>query len=278
MAEKGLSINNFYLLKKVFNDNGWEIVQDKTYSRFSRHVDLLRNLDADEQCLMLELTKRFKYFDISCYKELLYKALEKILMTFTKEKFYVFPAMVRKDAGKIKSATTVYYQFRGDTLGEHVDLKSSKFHCFEDEKDFSQKKTLKKNEKILIVDDFIGSGETMVEVALDIMDQYSFINQNDIVFLSLVAHEKGIKYLNYYGCVDVFYALEINRGISDYYEGEQRQLNTETMQQIEAKIKGLKDKFKFGYEQCEALLHMERIPNNTFPIYWCWKGVSPYKR
>ena len=278
MAADKLKFDNLYSLGKVFQGNGWDIIQDRPNSRFSKYARLLEHLEVNEQKLILELTKRFKYFDISSYKELLCKALEKILMTFTKEKFYVFPAMVRKDAGKIKSATTVYYQFRGDTLGEHVDLKSSKFHCFEDEKDFSQKKTLKKNEKILIVDDFIGSGETMVEVALDIMDQYSFINQKDIVFLSLVAHEKGIKYLNYYGCVDVFYALKINRGISDYYEGEQRQLNTETMQQIEAKIKGLKDKFKFGYEQCEALLHMERIPNNTFPIYWCWKGVSPYKR
>jgi len=50
------------------------------------------------------------------------------------------------------------------------------------------------------------------------------------------------------------------------------------MQSIERRIKGLEEKFKFGYEGSEALVSMIRCPNNTFPIYWYIEGVSPYER
>ena len=48
------------------------------------------------------------------------------------------------------------------------------------------------------------------------------------------------------------------------------------MRSIEEIIK-VNDQNIFGYGQSEALVCMERCPNNTFPIYWLPKK-APYAR
>ena len=66
------------------------------------------------------------------------------------------------------------------------------------------------------------------------------------------------------------------RGISDYYSGQMLAEKTELMNSIEKTIK-VKAKFHFGYGNSEALVCMERCPNNTFPIYWLPKKAA-YER
>ena len=51
-----------------------------------------------------------------------------------------------------------------------------------------------------------------------------------------------------------------------------------TMQNIERRLDELIDEFKFGYKGSEALVCLERCPNNTFPIYWLTKNIAPYER
>ena len=34
------------------------------------------------------------------------------------------------------------------------------------------------------------------------------------------------------------------------------------------KANDFKEKYHFGYAQSEALVKLERTPNNTFPVYW----------
>lgn len=76
----------------------------------------------------------------------------------------------------------------------------------------------------------------------------------------------------------VYASIICKRGISDYYRGEELVNAKDTMEAIEQRLKKLKPEFHFGYGQSEALVCMERCPNNTFPIYWYTKHDAPYER
>jgi hypothetical protein len=42
------------------------------------------------------------------------------------------------------------------------------------------------------------------------------------------------------------------------------------MSEIEEML-AISSKFKFGYKKSEALISLDRTPNNTFPLFWCKK-------
>ena len=50
------------------------------------------------------------------------------------------------------------------------------------------------------------------------------------------------------------------------------------MNHFKEKAMKTKSEFHFGYGESEALVCMERCPNNTFPIYWATKKLAPYER
>lgn len=100
---------------------------------------------------------------------------------------------------------------------------------------------------------------------------------NNIIVLSLVAHMQGLSYLSKID-VSIYYGIVIHKGISDNFTGDTKDTYITLMKQIEDRIPKITEDNRFGYKQCEALLHMYRIPNNTFPIYWLHRNISPYKR
>lgn len=101
------------------------------------------------------------------------------------------------------------------------------------------------------------------------------LDYKDIVIVCIVAMQAGIEFFAQKG-VRTYYANVEKRGITDYYQGNSLAYATKVMSDIETKMI-VKNKFRFGYNRSEALVCMERCPNNTFPIYWFSKK-SPYAR
>lgn len=87
----------------------------------------------------------------------------------------------------------------------------------------------------------------------------------------------GIEFLSKLG-IKVYATHKVRKGISDNYIGESLAKALEQMSEIENRLKKLKSEFRFGYGKSEALVCMERCPNNTFPIYWYTKNDAPYER
>ena len=240
---------------------------------------MLESMSEDEQNMMLELTDNFLHIKLREYFDILVDIVRKVIIENpSTTQYYVLPALTKEDVGKVaKSSIHLLYMFTGEELENSIDDSNVHFQIVKDN-DKLLAKGIRDNEKILIVDDFIGSGKTIEESfeVHNIKDEGLKIE--DVIVLSLVAHKKGVSYLKDIGVPQIFYNKLINRGISDNYIGEKKSEYVRLMNQIESRIPKLDEENRFGYCQCEALLHMHRIPNNTFPIYWLHNNISPYKR
>lgn len=275
-----LPIDKLLSLKNVFLKQQWEIDEGRANSRFTKYINLLNNLQNDEQGLILELSERFTVIEQNNYLNEIITAINNLITAFPEVKqYYVLPVLAREDIGttEVKSSHTISYLFKGDQIETKIDIEGRNFRVVKDINNFKSRTTaFKTHEKILFVDDFIGSGETAKE-AVEILDGMD-VKTSEIAFLSIVAHKTGVERLEK-DSYKVFFSRLATRGISDFYlEETERILKTEQMARIEDRIPKIEDKYRFGYNQCEALVCMQRMPNNTFPIYWLHKGVSPYKR
>lgn len=272
-----LPLDKLHHLTRVFNEQEWKI-EDHSDSCFNKYAKLLGTLENEEQTLVLELTNRFLHIEQPSYISHLVDAVNIMLENMPDVTIcHILPALAKSDVGKTgKSSQMIQYLFKGDELRGRIEFDEVNFNIVMDINKFkSKKKILLDNELILFVDDFIGSGETALE-ALDILEDTPFPKEK-ICFLSIVIHRMGKNIIEDAG-YKVFYAKEIHKGISDHYIDEELKQKSSVMQKIEKRIPKLNKNFMFGYRQCEALVCMHRIPNNTFPIYWLHEGVSPYKR
>lgn len=73
--------------------------------------------------------------------------------------------------------------------------------------------------------------------------------------------------------LQVFANIVMDRAISDRKDGN-RETYQAVMESIEDYIR-VKEEYRMGYAQSEALVRMFRTPNNTFPIYWLKNNKNP---
>lgn len=276
-----LSISKLDVLGEIFEQKKWPINQDNGISRFNKYVKMLESMSDQEQDMMLDLTKRFIHIEYEDYFAILLDVVGKVINDNPLiNQYYVLPALSKQDEAERrfdKSSINLLYLFKGDRLEEALGTDKIHFQVVKNKTKLLDKK-IRTNEKILIVDDFIGSGETIRES----LDLYNINNDNgpdinNVIVLSLVAHMQGLAYLSKIG-VSIYYEIVINKGISDNFTGDTKNMYITLMKQIEDRIPKITEDNRFGYKQCEALLHMYRIPNNTFPIYWLHRNISPYRR
>lgn len=139
--------------------------------------------------------------------------------------------------------------------------------------------SLKSDQNIVIVDDFIGTGNTMKRKLcyLDKIILNKGLQNIKIFIISIAAME-------FARCVfdDTQYSYHsiywLKKGISDYYIGDDLVRATENMNVLESKLGEPKANIKiphFGYCRSESLFAIGsfNIPNNVFPIFW-WSALK----
>lgn len=129
--------------------------------------------------------------------------------------------------------------------------------------------------KIVLVDEFIGTGHTLHRRINDVkgmLKEYS----PDIYVCFVAGMEEGLQKIESEG-TRIFCTLPLKKGISDFYASTELQLAIERMSNIEKKLSPSSGKLKFddysfGYGKSESLFARSaegaNIPNNTFPIFW----------
>jgi hypothetical protein len=117
---------------------------------------------------------------------------------------------------------------------------------------------------VILVDDFIGSGETIIG-CLNYLDTLG-IEIDHIIIMTLVIQNTGFQKLQDIG-VRTLYSEFRERGINDSYSEPIKGKLIAAMNAIENFLK-IDQKNRFGYNQTEALVKMIRVPNNTFPVFW----------
>ena len=285
MGKNTKQLSAQYLIKvaQLFEKKNWEIENSEEMgnSLFDRYCQRLLEVGENaKRELMLELTERYLWISDEDYVEHLIQVLVK-LVTENKEisedsKIYVMPLIAPDDMGKTKSSVMLSYLFNSVRLRHNKKLSKYKFQL---ENNIDQVVGYLKQDNcfLILADDFIGTGET-AEKCIVYMQEKS-VPIEKIIILSLVAQEKGLEYLKKYSVYLVANIIQ-QRGISDYYEGEQLKGKISLMLDIEKKM-SIKKKYRLGYNGSEALVTMCRTPNNTFPLFWDETGnmkIAPFPR
>ena len=257
--------------KSIFVKMGWEYEGQQKFERFCETLALLTE---EQMELYIELTQKFLvYEDVSSYRVGIINVFSKLKMDDL-TKIYVYPLLAEEDFKKNKSSKFLHYQFRDSRfeLPDNVDNKL----VFLERPGEGLPKDINSNEKLLIVlvDDFIGTGETALGAVNYLCDKKG-INKNKIVVLSLVAQQKGIDAIEAAGVV-VHSHIVRNKGITDNYVDGIRSKYITIMEKIE-KLLNVEEAYQFGYGRSEALVKVTRTPNNTFPVYWLVSSNPPFK-
>lgn len=268
---KALSPQLIDKAKSIFLENGWLFENQPKFERFCETLAILTN---EQRELYFELTRRFLvYEDISSYRNGILNVFSKVE---TKDflKIYIYPLLSEEDLNKNKSSNFVHYQFRDARfeLPNDVDNKL----VFLDRPGEGLPKDVNSNEnlKIILVDDFIGTGETALG-AVKYLCEKKNVSKNKITILSLVAQQKGIDAIEAED-IAVYSNMVRNKGISDNYTEETKSKYLIIMEKVE-KLINVSEGYRFGYGRSEALVKVVRTPNNTFPIYWMVNRNPPFK-
>lgn len=270
-----LSITRLEELRALFAYKEWPVVEEIELSKFERFYKTLALLDDNEQSFLIDLSYRFDHIPIGSYMQYMKEPLKKLRIDQGGNNLLFVTCTPKEDVGAVKSSAAVLYQLKGTTIKQFVDFHP--FFVVDNITKLSQC-SIHKNTTIILVDDFVGTGETAV-AAVDYIHELipSLTDNKQIILFCIVALSRGIKRLQDIG-IKTYCAIERHRGITDELSTDKREAAIAMMQSIEKRINKLDDEFAFGYKGSEALVCLERCPNNTFPIYWLTKNVAPYER
>ena len=270
-----LSIERLEQLRTLFLKKNWPVEEDVELSVFERFYKTLSMLDDSEQDFLIDLTFKFDHIPLSNYLSFMKGPLQQLRSDAGNDKLLFVTCTPKEDVGCVKSSSTVLYQLKGTTIKQQVNLNP---YVVVDNITRVPLYKIDKETKIVLVDDFVGTGDTAVAAINYINELLPGMTDNtQIVVFCIVAQRQGIDRLNGIG-VKTYYAIERKKAISEEMKAGNRVAANSLMQGIENRIKKLKPAYRFGYKGSEALVCLERCPNNTFPVYWLTKNVAPYER
>ena len=273
MAKLSFNVSHYTRLENIFHRKGWnkDIIADKIKERYFRTLSLL---DKDEQVLFLDLTERFTRISIDSYVSELVKVLPYLCGKNKNKKLYFARCISKDDLNKTKSSNHVLYQFKGLTL---KFLITTNYEVIDDIQQIDVKCLNNGTALLVLVDDFIGTGDTAMKALGYVYECHpNLTNDSSVVFLSIASLQSGIAKIRDAG-FNIYTSNVFRKGITDYYTGIPKDEKIQKMRNIERKL-NVTRKFKLGYKKSEALICMNRCPNNTFPVYWYSKEIAPYER
>lgn len=133
------------------------------------------------------------------------------------------------------------------------------------------------NDNVILFDDFIGTGKTMIKKITYVMESYEkrSVKPNSIKIVSYAAMEFGVRNVKEKFDCEIYAPLLLKRGLTDFETKESLEKKMALMISLESKLgksfKKLKLKdHSLGYKGSETLFHIYgyNCPNNLFPIFW----------
>lgn len=263
-----VTADDLYLITKIFEKKNWMdyFGHEKVLGNY---LDMLGKLNENQKSLFLDLTSRFHWQ--TDYTKDIVDLLNKILTEFKSyENYYVIRCIKKEDQRKSKSSGVVLYEIKNpqvkSQLVKQVIVLDNMSDLTKQVKDF-------KTSLFILVDDFVGTGDTAVACMDDLKEKAKEI-EGRMVIMCVAALKQGKERLKELD-VPVITKLIQGRGIRDYYKGDSLVKNIELMNEMETIFQVRNN--HFGYKESEGLICLKRCPNNTFPIYWHGKN-SPYPR
>jgi hypothetical protein len=136
---------------------------------------------------------------------------------------------------------------------------------------------------LLLVDDFTGTGDTIIELLGDIRNSLKTkkLSNVRIYYLSIAIMNFAVKAVE--ESVDGFaFLYSLKKGISDFDNDVIRNTNIDIMKGMENGLHHSRyfPTYSFGYGRSEALFSFEgaSVPDNVFPIFWWHRDVNGQER
>ncbi|MBL5904618.1 hypothetical protein [Serratia fonticola] len=226
--------------------------------------------DDETRELLIDLINRFEFLDNNRYQFLMRKiALDIVTEPQLHEQSTLISAM--SIGSGVDSGQAIIYSLK--LFLQELNWTNHKLinDAMQAYKAFKNNAPLK---DIILVDEFVGSGKTVIDRVDTIKRQFSIARNDDftIKVKVLAATEKGISNVLAEG-IDITSEIKIKKGISDYYTGEEAKEMRGLMLAMEnilsKEYKG-RNMPTMGYGEAEALYYRKDInlPNSVFPIFW----------
>lgn len=258
-------------LAAIFNDQNWEIEESTNdeYSIFDIFCKRLEDLETDaDRELMIDLTRKYLVVGAGEYYKYMFDVFKKFIncnrdVMMDIDTIHIFPVQDKDYPEKTKSGNMMCYLFQGLLMRRFDVFRNKRVRIIETFDGLVKHKDDIKC--LLVVDDFVGSGDTLLGCVNSIEEKG--IEKEKIKVLTLVLQECGKKVADEYG-VEIYTSVLRNKGITDNYSEQEAQEKKEQMKRISKRFK-VKDKSLYlGYKESEGLVSMIKTPNNTFPFYW----------
>ncbi len=256
-------------IKSIFENLKWNTTIKNIHNEviFDKFCEMLLLLDNNQQDLILQLTEDFFHCNsIIEYYPILVEALSKVPVEIRARatKVFVIPLIAREDIGKAKSSIEMLYSCAYEVipkiLGWNIQAKP-----YADPSLLKANESDRENALVILIDDFIGSGETARRA-------YNFYQNelkkdNDIpIVVALLGQERALQELRDQG-LEIIVAHTRKRGISDSEKINDIENAKDMMKAIEDRL-NIVPFYRFGFMSSEALIALVKTPDNTFPVFW----------
>ncbi len=261
-----MDVGKLIKIYKIFKERDLGVENDHGAGSesFDDFCGLMKRITDDQQELMMYLLQKYLRMGTANYIGLLPELLKKIdsyVNTGAELLFFSAESNENNKSGNfllycLKTLVKVNKIFKNAKIN-NSNLSNNEMIRY------VMKKT---NSYLILLDDFVGSGEQASTEAVKFLE--NGVNKNNFLVACFVAQKQGIEKLAKLG-IDVIYLEKRDKAITEDYSlsKEERGYFIKTMLDIEESINVL-PKESFGYNQVEATVTMGRTPNSTFPIFW----------
>lgn len=270
VKRNALAEKYFIELISVFKEQNWDIEEstageNSVFDMFCKGLEELES-DADRE-LMLELTRKYLVVNLEEYGKYMVDVFRKFIdrnkdKIGKTEVIHMFPVQDKDYPAKTKSGNVMCYLFQGNLMRRFNEFRNKRIRIIET---FDGLEKYKEDiECLLLVDDFVGTGDTILG-CINLIEEKG-IKKERIKALTLVMQEQGRNAVEEYG-VEIYSAVLRNKAITDNYSIEEAEKKIAQMKNVGKRIKAKKELY-LGYKESEGLVSMIKTPNNTFPFYW----------
>ncbi|WP_061009211.1 hypothetical protein [Vibrio sp. CUB2] len=268
---KAQNSDDFYLIDKYKEEVEW--LQSECYD--AGLTTLLNEFeDESERALILTLLKRVEHYQISDRINDIARLVTKIEELKLDPKKTLIIATARESESDGSKAWQYFFKFY---LAQHRTWSEQSLVASLESS--YQKLTNKVYENVVIFDDFIGSGGTMVkkvnEFSKNLVQRK--VSLPKIHIFALAGMEFGVRYIEQKLNNEVVCPVLVKKGISEQQiSPEQKAEEKALMLQMEKTLEEIYSWEKFtgtcslGFNKSEALYQVQHTncANNVFPIFW----------
>lgn len=291
MSKKSITASQTQIINNLFMSKGWAIDNELELkiSTYNKYVDRYGRIPPKTRDLFLELTERFDRIEINEVYKLFCEAYNSIPKESIEkcERIYILPLVepqivytgsflqrvkfafgigqLKVDRPKTKSGDRILTVVKS---ANYLELDQS--GKFEFPSSFSDLKSrFQKNKDLLIlIDDFIGSGDTANKILKQFFKEKIFEINNTII-ISLLSMKHGVESVYKKAKIKVYYSMLQGKAITDFYKPESKVKENINLVKTMEKSINIEKRISLGYKKSEALTSiMKKSPNNTLPIFW----------